>query len=141
MCLKLLHLNVFSPKKWNGFVENNDKRWYKTSWIMLDHIKKMHHYQQSGHMCMIIFVVCWPLFCLKWKLIFLIPRACSGHVWMNKWCGQGCLNMISMCLWLMLQVWMTMQFITFMMVIPMFPWRERNVHVSTIGKELMDPYK
>jgi hypothetical protein len=24
-------------------------------------------------------------------------------------------------------------------VIPMFPWRARNVHVFTIGKELMDP--
>jgi hypothetical protein len=86
---------------------------------------------------MIFFVVVyWTLFCMRSKLKILSPRVCYGHLWMNSWCKQGCINLISMGLWLMLQVWITMQSIIFMVVIPMFPKKVRNIDVSTTRKKV-----
>jgi len=120
---------------WNWWKEWQKEIYELIRWCLITSRKCMIG-QQWGHMCMILFVVIyWPLFCVRWKQKTLSLKAYFGHAWMNRWCELACLSLISMGLWLMLRVWITMWFIKSIVVTQMFPWKARNVHTFTIGKK------
>jgi hypothetical protein len=76
-------------------------------------------------MCMILFVVVWSY--VNWKQMISSPRACYDLTWMNRWSEWAYLSLISVGLWLMLQVQITMQFV----ICNMYDV-DSNVHASTI---------